>query len=86
MVRSLYISMSSSLNARLNYICITQQLHGLMMTVKGLPSTYNKDLQEDKEPMFDTFDTLTGVLQVATGTLSTLKVGTIMADFYTVGI
>ena len=32
-------------------------------------------LQEDKEAMFDTHDTLTGVLQVATGVLSTLKVG-----------
>ncbi|XP_041349400.1 argininosuccinate lyase-like isoform X2 [Gigantopelta aegis] len=47
---------------------------GFMMTVKGLPSTYNKDLQEDKEAMFDTFDTLSGILQVATGVLSTLKI------------
>ena len=30
--------------------------------------------QEDKEAMFDTYDTMTGVLQVATGVLSTLKV------------
>jgi len=47
---------------------------GFMMTYKGLPSTYNKDLQEDKEPLFDTVDTIKGVLQVATGTLSTLTV------------
>ena len=37
---------------------------GFMMTCKGLPSTYNKDLQEDKEPMFDVADTLSSVLQV----------------------
>ena len=30
------------------------------MTMKGLPSTYNKDLQEDKEALFDSYDTLTG--------------------------
>ncbi|XP_014664013.1 PREDICTED: argininosuccinate lyase-like isoform X2 [Priapulus caudatus] len=47
---------------------------GFMMVLKGLPSTYNKDLQEDKEAMFDVYDTMTGVLQVATGTLSTLTV------------
>lgn len=47
---------------------------GFMMTMKGLPSTYNKDLQEDKEPLFDTVDTLKGVLQVAAGTLSTLTI------------
>ena len=45
------------------------------MTYKGLPSTYNKDLQEDKEPMFDAADTLAGVLQISSGVLSTLKVG-----------
>eukprot|EP00729_Bicosta_minor_P015076 gene15076-236_t len=47
---------------------------GWMMTVKGLPSTYNKDLQEDKEKMFDVSDTLSSVLQIATGVISTLKV------------
>ncbi|XP_077995364.1 argininosuccinate lyase-like isoform X2 [Glandiceps talaboti] len=47
---------------------------GFMMTLKGLPSTYNKDLQEDKEAMFDAYDTLEGVLQVAIGALSTLEV------------
>lgn len=29
-----------------------------MMTMKGLPSSYNKDMQEDKEPMFDAVDTM----------------------------
>uniref|UniRef100_A0A8C1X1U9 Arginosuccinase n=1 Tax=Cyprinus carpio TaxID=7962 RepID=A0A8C1X1U9_CYPCA len=45
---------------------------GFLMTLKGLPSTYNKDLQEDKEAMFDTYDTVHAVLQVATGVISTL--------------
>lgn len=44
------------------------------MVLKGLPSTYNKDLQEDKEALFDVVDTLLCTLQVATGILSTLKV------------
>uniref|UniRef100_A0A9J8B6D1 Argininosuccinate lyase n=1 Tax=Cyprinus carpio carpio TaxID=630221 RepID=A0A9J8B6D1_CYPCA len=47
---------------------------GFLMTLKGLPSTYNKDLQEDKEAMFDTYDTVHAVLQVATGVISTLMV------------
>ncbi|KAG7484114.1 hypothetical protein MATL_G00045390 [Megalops atlanticus] len=47
---------------------------GFLMTLKGLPSTYNKDLQEDKEAMFDCYDTVHAVLQVATGVMSTLKI------------
>lgn len=47
---------------------------GFMMTLKGLPMAYNKDLQEDKEAMFDVYDTMAGILQVATGTVSTMKV------------
>ncbi len=39
---------------------VTGDLTGLLMTLKGLPSTYNKDLQEDKEPLFDAVDTLSG--------------------------
>lgn len=50
------------------------------MTMKGLPSTYNKDLQEDKEAMFDAYDTLSGVLQVANGVLATLTVGDLAAE------
>jgi argininosuccinate lyase len=45
-----------------------------MMVLKGLPSTYNKDLQEDKEAMFDTYDNLECILQVALGTVKTLVV------------
>jgi len=37
-------------------------LMGLLMTIKGLPSGYNKDLQEDKESLFDAEDTLAGSL------------------------
>nr|XP_023411755.1 argininosuccinate lyase isoform X1 [Loxodonta africana] len=47
---------------------------GLLMTLKGLPSTYNKDLQEDKEAVFEVADTMSAVLQVATGVISTLKI------------
>jgi argininosuccinate lyase len=49
-------------------------MSGFMLTYKGLPSTYNKDLQEDKEPMFDAIETLSGCIQISTGVLSTLKV------------
>ena len=45
-----------------------------MMVMKGIPSTYNKDLQEDKEAAFDVVDNLCGALRVTTGTISTLKV------------
>uniref|UniRef100_A0A3P8WXA8 Argininosuccinate lyase n=1 Tax=Cynoglossus semilaevis TaxID=244447 RepID=A0A3P8WXA8_CYNSE len=47
---------------------------GFMMTMKGLPSSYNKDLQEDKEAMFDCYDTVNAVLQVTSGVVSTLQV------------
>ncbi|MBN1317419.1 MAG: argininosuccinate lyase, partial [Anaerolineales bacterium] len=49
-------------------------LVGMLTTLKGLPSTYNKDLQEDKEALFDTLDTLAIVLPIATGVIKTLKV------------
>jgi argininosuccinate lyase len=50
------------------------QLVGLMTTMKGLPSAYDKDLQEDKEPVFDAFDTLILILPVLTGIISTLEI------------
>ncbi len=49
-------------------------MSGFMMSYKGIPSTYNKDLQEDKEPMFDAADTLTGSLQITAGVLSTMNI------------
>lgn len=50
------------------------QLAGFMYTLKGLPLTYNKDLQEDKEPLFDCVSTVTASLKIATGVLSTLHI------------
>ncbi|XP_042204008.1 argininosuccinate lyase-like [Homarus americanus] len=49
-------------------------LCGFLMVLKGLPSTYNKDLQEDKVKMFETASTMLGILQVAAGTVATLTV------------
>jgi argininosuccinate lyase len=40
-------------------------LHSLMMTVKGLPLTYNRDMQEDKEPIFEAADQVSGSLEMA---------------------
>ncbi|NXB68641.1 ARLY lyase, partial [Struthidea cinerea] len=54
--------------------CFPLQLAAILMVLKGLPSTYNKDLQEDKEAVFDVVDTLNAVLQVATGVISTLQI------------
>jgi argininosuccinate lyase len=47
---------------------------GLFVTLKGQPSSYNKDSQEDKEPLFDTVDTLAMTLPIAAGVIRTLKV------------
>jgi argininosuccinate lyase len=49
-------------------------LTGLLVTLKGLPTAYNKDLQEDKEALFDTIDTLKMELAIAAGVVQTLKV------------
>lgn len=45
-----------------------------MMTLKSLPSTYNKDLQYDKEAIFNTYDKLTMLLKVTDGVIQTLQV------------
>jgi argininosuccinate lyase len=45
-----------------------------LMMVKGLPSGYNKDLQEDKEPLFDTLDTLLVELPIVAAVIATLTV------------
>ncbi|EGP83052.1 unnamed protein product [Zymoseptoria tritici ST99CH_1A5] len=47
---------------------------GLMMSIKGIPSTYNKDLQESVEPMLDHVKTVGDSIQIATGVLSTLAI------------
>ncbi|MBP7516605.1 MAG: argininosuccinate lyase [Desulfobulbus sp.] len=43
---------------------VTGALMGLLMTVKGLPLTYNRDLQEDKEQVFDALDTVKASLAI----------------------
>jgi argininosuccinate lyase len=48
-------------------------LTGFLATLKGLPTGYNKDLQEDKEALFDSVDALSALLPVITGVISTLK-------------
>lgn len=53
---------------------LTGNLVSLLTTLKGLPAAYNKDLQEDKEPLFDSVDTLLVALPVATGVLATLSI------------
>jgi argininosuccinate lyase len=47
-------------------------LTGLLATLKGLPSTYDKDLQEDKLAVFAAYDTLSAILPVLAGALATL--------------
>lgn len=48
-------------------------LTGLLTVLKGLPSTYDKDLQEDKEAVFDAFDTVKILLPVITAIIRTLQ-------------
>ncbi|PYL75425.1 MAG: argininosuccinate lyase [Verrucomicrobia bacterium] len=56
----------------------TGRLYGNLMsiltTMKALPSSYNRDMQEDKEPLFDSVDTIKTVLEVFTAMLPELKV------------
>jgi argininosuccinate lyase len=49
-------------------------LMGLLTVMKSLPLAYNKDLQEDKEGMFDTVDTLVGALPLMAGMIRTMTV------------
>jgi len=51
-------------------------LTGLLTTLKGLPLSYNRDLQEDKEPVFDAVDTLLIVLPAMAGLIGTLRFNT----------
>ena len=45
----------------------------MLTMLKGLPTAYNKDMQEDKEALFDALDTAKAALQIATGVLATLE-------------
>jgi argininosuccinate lyase len=49
-------------------------LQGLLTTLKGLPLAYNKDMQEDKEAVFDSFDTVSACLQVTATVLSNIRI------------
>ncbi|GAA1121253.1 argininosuccinate lyase [Arthrobacter flavus] len=51
-------------------------LTGLLATLKGLPLAYNRDLQEDKEPVFDATDTLEVLLPAVSGMIATLTFNT----------
>jgi argininosuccinate lyase len=53
---------------------ITGHLMGLLMLMKGQPLAYNKDNQEDKEPLFDTVDNVKGSLRVFADMVPSLKV------------
>ncbi|WP_136796050.1 argininosuccinate lyase [Desulfosediminicola ganghwensis] len=52
---------------------VTGSLMSLITLVKGLPLTYNRDLQEDKEPVFDTVDTVTASVAIMAELLENLK-------------
>ncbi|CDF91673.1 ZYBA0S13-00936g1_1 [Zygosaccharomyces bailii CLIB 213] len=49
-------------------------LTGFLMSLKGIPSTYDKDMQEDKESLFDCLTTVEHSILIATGVISTLSV------------
>ncbi|MGE5589893.1 MAG: argininosuccinate lyase [Bacillota bacterium] len=53
---------------------VAGHLTALLMTLKGLPLAYNRDLQEDKEGLFDTVDTLRAALPLLAGMVGTLTV------------
>ncbi len=46
----------------------------LITTLKALPLTYSKDLQEDKEPVFDSFDNLNLIIKVTSGIMKNMKI------------
>ena len=49
------------------------ELMGILVTLKGLPLAYNKDMQEDKEGIYDAIDTVKMCLKVGCGMISTMK-------------
>ena len=55
-------------------------LTGLLTTLKGLPLAYNRDLQEDKEPVFDSIDTLEVLLPAFSGMVDTLVFDTVRLE------
>jgi argininosuccinate lyase len=55
---------------------VTGNLVALLTTLKGLPLTYNSDLQEDKERLFDTCDTVRATVRILAAMLRDTKVNT----------
>ncbi|MCK4739242.1 MAG: argininosuccinate lyase, partial [Deltaproteobacteria bacterium] len=53
---------------------VTGNLVTLLMVMKALPLAYNKDMQEDKEPLFDSVDTIKACLQILSPMLKKMKV------------
>jgi argininosuccinate lyase len=52
---------------------VTASLHALLTTLKGLPSSYQRDLQEDKEPVFAAHDQVTAMLAIAAGAVAATR-------------
>jgi argininosuccinate lyase len=52
---------------------VVADLQSLLLLVKGLPLAYNRDLQEDKAPLFNAFDTVTASLELATAVVSSSR-------------
>ncbi|MCE2392140.1 MAG: argininosuccinate lyase [Proteobacteria bacterium] len=53
---------------------VVGHLVSLLMTLKGLPLAYNRDLQEDKEPVFDAVGTVEGCLEILAPAIETLRI------------
>lgn len=53
---------------------VSGALNTILVLLKGLPRAYNKDLQEDKEPLFDAAHTMEGCLGITAGVLATLTI------------
>ncbi len=53
---------------------VVGSLVSLLMTIKSLPLAYNKDMQEDKEPLFDALDTVVGSLRIMTAMIKEMQV------------
>lgn len=52
---------------------VTAALIGLLVTMKGLPTSYQRDLQEDKEPLFDAYDQALAMTRIAAGAVAATK-------------
>lgn len=52
---------------------VVGDLVNLLVLLKGLPLSYNRDMQEDKRPLFDAFDTVSDCLEVTAGMLATVE-------------